>query len=229
MDENESIITKAAKDFKAKSGAVIQRLNRVCGDSARQYPAEYVEVERREAMAELAALESAMLGTAGQAHERELAVADEIYAKDPRDHSAVMADELQITRLSRMHPDKISARNNLVGEARRLASLGAFDGARVHLEAARLSGAVDSALDKQVQQHYDSTLPNRKAAIEAKQESVAPYTEARLAAITARNLASALVGDRVGMARSSIAAKNTEMVRAEAEGRQYSDPGTSPS
>jgi len=99
MDENESIITKAAKDFKAKSGAVIQRLNRVCGDSARQYPAEYVEVERREAMAELATLESAMLGTAGQAHERELAVADEIYAKDPRDDSAVMADELQIARL----------------------------------------------------------------------------------------------------------------------------------
>jgi len=130
MDENESNITKAAKDFKAKSGAVIQRLNRLCGDSARQYPAEYVEVEQREAMAELATLESAMLGTAGQAHERELAVADEIYAKDPRDHSAVMADELQIARLSRMHPDKISARNNLIGEARRLASLDAFDGAR---------------------------------------------------------------------------------------------------
>ena len=53
---------------------------------ARQFPAKYVEVERREAMAELAALASAMLGTAGQAHERELAVADEVYAKDPRDH-----------------------------------------------------------------------------------------------------------------------------------------------
>jgi len=88
---------------------------------------------------------------------------------------------------------------------------------------------VDSALDKQVQQHCDSTLPNRKAALEAKRESVASYTDARLAAITARNLASALVGDRVGMARSSIAAKNAEMVRAEAEGREYSDPGTSPS
>lgn len=221
MGENEIIRLTAA--FKAKARPVIQRINEVSGDAARKYPAAYVAEERAQARAELATLERTFLGQVAEAHHRQIGVADETYAMDPRDPASITADELQIQRLARLHPDRTSARNHLLPEARRFAAVDPAK-ARVYLEAARLAGAVDGQAERAVGAALDKKLPNRVAALEARHEAIAAYAEAQIAASTTLNLAAAITGDRTAAARASISAKNAAIIRSDRTGTAYQEP-----
>ena len=173
---------------------------------------------------ELKALEGQMLGSVADVHQREVAIADEVYAKDPREPAAVTADELTIQRLSRLHPDRASAKVHLLPEARRFAMIGDPERARVYLEAARLGGATDSQTERLVNNALDKKLPNRVAALEARQQSVKDYADAQITASTTRNLAAVLAGDRIGAAQASVAAKSAAYERSLREGSAYQEP-----
>ena len=220
MNEIENLVDA----FKAASRPLIGELDRVTGDSAKQFPPEYVAAERLRLTGELKALEGQMMGKVTERHEREVAIADEVYAKDPRDPASITADELTIQRLSRLHPEKASARNQLLPDARRFAMIGDPERARVYLEAARLAGATDPQTERLVNNALDKKLPNRIAALEARQESVKAYADAQIAASTTRNLAAALAGDRIGAAQASVAAKSAAYEKSVREGTPYQEP-----
>ncbi len=57
-----SQIENLVDDFKAKSRPLIGELDRVTGDSAKQFPPEYVAAERLRITGELKALEGQMMG-----------------------------------------------------------------------------------------------------------------------------------------------------------------------
>jgi hypothetical protein len=217
-------IESLVDDFKTASRPLIGELDRVTGDSAKQFPAEYVAAERLRITGELKALEGHMMGRVTEVHQREVAIADEVYAKDVRDPAAVTADELTIQRLARLHPEKSSARVQLLPEARRFAMIGDPERAAVYLEAARLAGATDPQTERLVNNALDAKLPNRKAALEARQQSVKDYADAQIAASTTRNLAAALAGDRIGAAQASVAAKSAAYEKSVREGTAYQEP-----
>lgn len=220
MSEIENLV----EDFKAKSRPLITELDRVTGDSAKQFPPEYVAAERLRITGELKALDGQMMGRVTEVHQREVAITDEVYAKDVRDPAAVTADELTIQRLSRLHPDKASARNQLLPEARRFAMIGDPERAAVYLEAARLAGATDPQTERLVDNALDKKLPNRQAALEARQQSVKAYADAQIVASTTRNLAAVLARDTVGAAQASIAAKSAAYEKSVREGTAYQEP-----
>ncbi len=165
-----------------------------------------------------------MMASARERHEREVAEADEVYAKDPRDPAAVTADELTIQRLSRLHPEKASARVQLLPEARRFAMIGDPERAAVYLEVARLAGATDPQTERLVDNALDKKLPNRIAALEARQASVKEYSAAQIVASTTRNLAAFLAGDGVAGAIASVAAKSAAYEQSVREGTPYQEP-----
>lgn len=96
--------------------------------------------------------------------------------------------------------------------------------ARVYLEAARLAGVSDGQTEQLVEDALDAKLPNRKAALEARQESVKAYADAQIAASTTRNLAAALAGDRIGALHASLAAKSAAYESRAARGRTTRSP-----
>ena len=157
------------------------------------YTKEYRDSERARLNAEFQRTTNHYRALLDQWYAQQRTAAQAAYEQEPEGDAATEMRRLrfrdEVRSLAEQYAGdtaKMQARNILLPEARRLATIGAMDKAHLYAEAARRHGATDPKLDVAVKQHLDRTEPHRREAIDAMQAIEGEMVEFRLGAVKAR-------------------------------------------
>ena len=163
------------------------------------------------------ARQTAILAAAELRHTRLLEGQKE-FAADPKDDAARTADLLEADQLSR-GMGKVAAEKQLLTAGWDSIRLGQIREAEVFLRAAKLAGAVDTALAARIEEAKNEVLPNRLAGLQKGSDARDAHDAAMLEIQTATANFNHLIGDGPATAQASIDVKMRDWVASQAEGR----------
>jgi hypothetical protein len=163
------------------------------------------------------ARQTAILAAAKLRHAR-LEEARIEFANDPKNDAARTSDLLEADQLSR-GMGKVEATNKLLPAGWDSIRLHQIRSAEVFLRAAKLAGAVDTALAAAIEEVKNLEFPNRSAALQKGADAVDSHENALMEIQKATANFSYLIGDGPATAQASLDVKMRDWSSAQAEGR----------
>jgi hypothetical protein len=140
------------------------------------------------------------------------------FADDPVDHAARTADLLEADQMAR-GMGKVEATNKLLPAGWEALGLGQLRQAEVYMRAARLAGALDTALSKAITEAKCEIFPNRISALAKGSNAHNSYDITRLEVEKATANFHHLVHNGPDAAQAMLAVKMADWVAAQAEKR----------